>query len=80
MAQSDIFDLLKSKRVYSDDFFTAKQIYFMLRRDRGIDINLVQVSKNLAKLRQFGFLDWDYNTNTGSCHNRFSYRLKKSFV
>lgn len=57
MSQSDIYDLLKTKRLSGDHrYFTALEIMKSLNA-KGISINSTSVNANIVKLRTFGYLD-----------------------
>lgn len=82
MAQSDIYDLLKTKRLSGDDsFFTGEQIRKMLK-EKNICTNSTSIDCNLKKLRQFGFLEFNFTNkkNTVIGINRYAYRLKKDYL
>ena len=78
MGQSDVYELLKNKRLVGDDsFFSSRQIQKMLS-DRGIIVSDANLSLNLRQLRRFGYLDWNINKkNKGNAYNFYVYRLKK---
>lgn len=81
MAQSDIFDLLKSRRLSGDEsFFTATEIRKLLK-DRNIIVELPSLHENLKKLRRFGFIEYNIRERKGMApYNNYYYRLKKEYL
>jgi len=73
LAQSDIYDLLKNKRLSGDrSYFSARQIDKMLR-DKNIELNIASINNNLLGLRVFGFLDTRIEASSKK-------RIKKVYV
>ncbi len=83
MAQSDIYDLLKRKRLSGDwKYYSAEEIRKMLLAE-GKDINRNSLNNNLMSLRIFGFLDLKLCAGRKSNRAKFTYnayRLKKDII
>lgn len=72
MSQSDVFELLKCKRLSGDDrFFSMKDIQRLLS-DKGIVIESPSLQQNLRQLRRFGYLNWIIGRNAS-----IKYRVRK---
>ena len=81
MAQSEIYELLKNKRLSGDDsFFTAEQIRKMLK-DKGVIIASPSLLFSLRRLRNFGFLEYNITSKKIDLrYNKYVYRLKKEYL
>lgn len=81
MSQSDIYQLLKDKRLSGDfSYFSCERIRRMLR-DKGLSSERCSVSNQVARLRLFGYLDekilvGKYRKRRGVYN---AYRLKREF-
>ena len=80
MGQSDIYELLKVKRLSNDwNYYNVEQIRKMLK-DKGIDLTKNSINNSLLALRCFGFLDTKMCAGRKSNRAKFiymAYRLKK---
>jgi len=82
MSQSDVYELLKNRRLSGDDgFYSLAQIRKMLA-DSGVSIEISSLTDNVRRLKRFGYLDWEVkNMKKGNCgHNFFVYRLRIQFI
>jgi len=84
MGQSEIFNLLKQRRLSGDtEYYSAEQIYKMLKdQDEGRTISSITVS--IQKLRLYGYLDIKIK-NFYRKHNKSNciysaYRLKEQYL
>jgi DNA-binding PadR family transcriptional regulator len=82
MSQSDIYDLLKRKRLSGDEsYLTASEIRKQLLYE-GKSICESSIYPNIKKLRRYGFLEYNIEKtkkkNLGNVN--FVYRLKKEFI
>lgn len=82
MSQSDIFELLKSKRLSGDSsYYSVNEIHKLLR-ERGINIARDNLYNHVAKLRLFGYLDTKLRSDKSS-RARFLcsvYRLRRERI
>lgn len=73
MGQSEIFELLKSKRLGGDDsHFSVQEVRKMLN-DKGLPNYTDKVSGDLKTLWYYGFLEIDVKDKRG-------YRIKSKYV
>ena len=83
MSQSDVFELLKFKRLIGDDnYYSSIQIRKMLK-SKGIFIGSASLNNNISSLRIFGYLDMKLNkldTRNKSMRIGSVYRLNKSYL
>lgn len=83
MAQSDIYDLLKNRRLCGDDsYYSVRDIQRMLN-GKGISVGNDSVNNNVLKLRVFGFLDMRLDGKKGKNRATYPiavYRLKKDEI
>ena len=83
MSQSDIYELLKSRRVSGDwNYYSVEQIRKLLK-DKGINISRTSLNNSVMALRCFGYLDTKILAYKNAKRVKYiynAYRLKRDVI